>query len=445
MDSRTTYARGFLVIFPAVVQLFPMTDKADTRMDDFEIIPEPSASSCLVSPGQKCRCADEFLKLLQSDSGICSELRHTGSEQPVSMWRDFTLPEIAAYAHRLGMTWSCFSPKDRLMTAWGNGYFMTCQPGADGLYLHCTQIGLQSGTELCIPTKNADKLGFGILVGDPELGLPEFKVGTIEDVLKTMSLLDPAGLSTKKIMDIRNCLKWDVTLGFSDLIPLAVPILRRRGTSINRVRMPTRYCTGLLCHQVGFTAFREGLAAYVRQTKEPSNQAVKVLNWYKILARLYKEWENEALANSQPNHLSLAFLDTVHDCWEETRSYFIQLTKNNQGFRYIDLVACHIAHAVWYCDDAFQAIKGGRARSGNWVEEGAYFYLDYLPSIISAMQSKGLDKQKVRDAWYTMTLKGFCWSRLHHLYKGEKNPEEPPVILPSEYWDSEVRVQIGLH
>jgi hypothetical protein len=62
-------------------------------------------------------------------------------------------------------------------------------------------------------------MGFGILPGCRPLGMPDFCIGTIEEVLDTMDALDPSGRATKNAPRRPPSRAETWPLAFSDLLP----------------------------------------------------------------------------------------------------------------------------------------------------------------------------------------------------------------------------------
>ena len=302
-------------------------------------------------------------------------------------------------------------------------------------------------SELYTPSIGAAMMGFGILPGDAALGIPAFKVGTIGEVCATMDILDPSRRASQKIRDIRG-IEPNVTFGFSDLISMASKMQRGRASTVVRLPVPTEYCGGLTCHIEGFVVFHQRLTEYLSgHTERASNQSKNILKQYENLKRKYVEWENEVLANEQVNDRGLAFLDNVHDCWDDATAYFRDIHKENP-FMYYDLMAIHIKHAVGYWGDAWSNIREAKTRNHHglrdWIAEGAHVYWDYLPRIVNDMREKGFngDDSLVEEAWITMMFRAFCWWRCHSIGAGEDTAQDHSR-LPSRYWNSKLPVYIG--
>lgn len=379
------------------------------------------------------------------------------------------ISDIGVLARRLGMTWADFRPDDGVLRAEGKEHVITSTTVRSiGIVLQYMRISARPSSladekhkwyeavrdELYIPVREADGMGFGVLPGFDLLGVPEYRIGTIDDVLATMDLFDSSGSSSNTIKDVRRIVP-RVTFGFSDLIPFASPMMRLRGTTVIRVPIPTEYSVGLTCHIEGFVVFHRRLREY----KEARNGLVScqtdwVLQRYEELKDQFPMWEDEVEANRHPNSRDIRFLEKVHDCWDEATKYFIKLQEQYQTpsarFQYVDLMGAHIVRAIHYWNDAWDRLRGQHGKAArlhyglrDWIAEGAHVYFDYLPDIVADMRRKGLDDEDVvHEAWFTMMFRAFCWWRCHYMNPGQDMIHNPS-ILPSRYWNSQLPVYIG--
>ena len=379
-----------------------------------------------------------------------------------------TVSDIAIMVRRLGMSWEVFNPEEGTMRAEGNGHGISSTfVRSIGVILQYIRIagiatyspGLLSSfvrelskPELYVPTREADMLGFGILPGYDRLGIPSFKIGTSNEVFASMDILDSTRKASGKLRDMRKLLvgKWDAhaTYGFSDIISLATPMIRRRHSTIIRVPVPAEYCSSLLSHKEGFVVFHHRLKEYLKASKETLfMQAHWVLEQYEHLKLSYSEWETEARTHEQVNDCNLKFLGEVHGLWDATTEYFVQLHETHQ-LRYYDLMAAHISSAVNYWGDAWGQLKQGKARDHFGLKaleaEGTHMYFDYMPRIVADMKERGFDgpEELVHEAWFTLMFRAFCWWRCHSLYPGE-DPSFKGMTIRSRYWDSKLPVYIG--
>ena len=368
-----------------------------------------------------------------------------------------TVSDIATIARRLGMPWEIFDPEGGTMRARGNGYGIFSRSGwPNRLVLQYQPISVNDSSftdlELYVPTREADMMGFGCLPGCHNLNIPIFKLGTADDVYTTMDMLDSTGKANSKLRDMNSLIveKWDAhcMYGFSDIIALAAPMIRYRLSTIIKVPMPAEYCSSLLSYKECFVVFRNRLKECVgaRSADVPFEQTDWVLEQYERLKARHSQWENQAEKSSRVNDRDLNFLEEVHDCWDATTDYFVQLQEKHR-LRYLDLMASHISHAVNYWTDAWQRLKVGNARDNYNLRlleaEGAHVYFDYLPLIVEDMRRKGFEgpEKLVHEARFTLMFRAFCWWRCHSLHPGEV-PSHKGSPLPSRYRDCHLPVYI---
>jgi hypothetical protein len=287
-----------------------------------------------------------------------------------------SLHDIAVLARRLGMTWKQFSLADGTLRAEGNGFVITStNVRSVGLVLHFTFIGNRSGlmtrTEdwtrisngSMIPISAADCMGFGLLPGCTELWIPTFDIGTEEEVFDTLNRIDNTGNSASTLRRILES-NPKATLGFSDLIPMAAPMIRRKYSTVIRVPMPTDFAAGLTYRQEGFVVFYHRLQAYIKThggIEGVSLQIKWILEAYQSLKAKYPEWEDDILAGQRTNDRGKAFLADLHAFWDATTGYFVELQRTYgtypKKFRYYDLMCSHIRHAIRFYEDATTRIK----------------------------------------------------------------------------------------
>lgn len=209
------------------------------------------------------------------------------------------ISDIGVMARRLGMTWTDFRPEDGIMRAEGNGHvlsstlvrsigmilqYMDVRPPDSAITL--SRPSFQSNrtlhqSNLYIPTREVDKLGFGILPGYKALSIPNFKIGTINEVFAAMNSLDNSHQASKTIKDVRG-IEPTCTFGFSDLIPLAAPMMRARGSTVIGLPIPTEHHVGLTCHKEGFVVFYNRLKEYIAGKNGAASDRI---NW--VLVSLF--------------------------------------------------------------------------------------------------------------------------------------------------------------
>ena len=375
-----------------------------------------------------------------------------------------SISNIAILARRLGMTWRQFEPLDGNLRAEGNGHTITSVAVRSmGTVL---TIGIQDPSngdevagrdDLYIPLEAADKMGFGIVPGAPALDIPDHKLGTEEEILATLrNVVDPSHEAANRIKGILGANPgW--TPGISDIIGLACPMLRPRGSSLVRVPQPAGYAVGLTQQQEGFVVFRNRLKDLIAE-REAKNEPVSpqsrfIYNQYEELHQHYgDQWEDEHVCNKMlSNQTTTDFLDVLNTKHAATTEYFRCLIEQFNGrgekaqeFKYTDLMYSHVRHAVNYFPEALERLNAspprGRDHYGmrvaGWITEGAHIYFDNIPKTINDMRDNGFDQpQIVEDAWLTMMFRAFLWHRSHIMVEGPR--------VPSAHWGSKLPVYIG--
>ncbi|KAI4284975.1 MAG: hypothetical protein L6R38_001043 [Xanthoria sp. 2 TBL-2021] len=372
--------------------------------------------------------------------------------------------DIAIIVQRLGMTWQTFRPEEGEMRAEGNGHIIySTLVRSIGPILHYAQGHMRgvphdkygrnaNGTVptefLLIPTGEADMMRFGILPCYEDLmKCKQYAMGTFHEVRATLDLLDPTGSASKKVRDNRQ-FETTATFGFPDLISMAAPMLRQEGSTKIRLPVPTEHCCGLTSLKEGFVIFRERLGDYASsEQSEPSHQVSWVLESYDSLKSGYPCWENGFKTDFWVDTDCL-FLDQVSHMWWQTTIYFQQLEDSSKvQIRYVDLVACHIKHAVNFWHEAHGRIQRfeGRDHHGlrDWLAEGMHMYWDYLPKIVSEMSVKSdASESLIREAWIMLLFRAFCWSRCHYMCPPEERFPDS-TRLRSRYWNSKLPVYLG--
>ena len=375
-----------------------------------------------------------------------------------------TVCDIAIMARRLGMIWKQFEALEGNLRAEGNGHTITSTSVRSmGTVL---QIGvkdfLPSGdpaedfNELYIPSEAADKMGFGLVPGEASLGVPDYKLGTEQEVLATLrNVVDP---SRKAADTVKGLLEanpgW--TPGISDIIGFATPMIRQPHSSIVRVPQPAGYAVGLTQQQEGFVVFHKRLIELVGQRDakgEPvSKQTRSILHQYaELLYRYGDQWEDQEVCNQKLNDRSMEFLDDLHKKHRAATNHlnYLMTSYNGKGeksqiFRYTDLMYAHIKYAVYYFPEALERINASPSRArdhygmrvAGWITEGAHIYFDNIPKVIADMRSKGFDQPEVvEEAWLTMMWRAFLWHRCHFMVEGQR--------VPSSNWGSRLPVYIG--
>ncbi|KAL8936385.1 MAG: hypothetical protein Q9216_004958 [Gyalolechia sp. 2 TL-2023] len=381
--------------------------------------------------------------------------------------------DIAVIVQRLGMRWLAFRPEDGEMRAEGDGHIIySTLVRSIGPILHYASEnlnyesanrytrtggkklsnggfnGLLAAEHRFINTAEADMLRFGIMPCHDLMNGKQFALGTIDEVCTTLDSLDLSGSASKKVRDNRQ-LDPTSTFGFSDLISMAAPMFRLKGSVNIRLPVPTEHCVGLTSHIEGFVVFRQRLGEYVDGTLAVSPQILWVLQTYDAFkAKESRHWEHLDTELFAEDFSLFPFLDEVHKAWDQTTTYFEEI-RDSHGFSYHRLVAAHMKYAVHYWHEAHGRIRDGAGREHHglcdWLAEGMHLYWDYLPQIARDLRAYGkhhLPEVLIIEAWITLMFRAFCWSRCHYFCLAtERYPDSKR--LPSRYWNSKLPVYLG--
>ena len=107
-----------------------------------------------------------------------------------------TVSDIAVLARRLGMVWKQIDLFEGNMRAEGNGHVISStisrsigiilQISISDFQLRSVGRNMRNLDKLYIPSQYADKMGFGIVSGEPELDLPDYRIGTEEEIYEML-------------------------------------------------------------------------------------------------------------------------------------------------------------------------------------------------------------------------------------------------------------------
>ena len=445
--------------------------------------------------GRKSTEAQTFrTPIATSTSSALSFIPHSSTAHITSM----TLPTLAILVRRLGLFWRTFDPVNGILLAEGNQQSLESVPSDDPstICVHynisslSNSTGLTSEQYLTVPTPEATHFLFGTIPPFPRLSIPAFSIHSISAIHEVANVLDPSGRMSQKIHDVRSFVP-NCTLGFSDIIPFAAPMMRTRGNALSRVPSPSQYTGGLTRHKDGFRIFRLRLGQYL--TERAGTERMKWVRetYDKLLAAFPADWETEIQPMDSINTPSrIPFLDHCHNVWDQCTAYLVELNAveppadselvppypsstapTPTGFTYNALMAAHLQHAVGYWSDAWKRVKDGTARDAlgghDWIAEGAHCYWDYLPRIVATLRegnalAEGTSEAKakadeanmggveeeeeeeederspikataVHEAWIVMMLRAFCWWRCHWTDQGWLGDGEGRVN--PRYWD----------
>ena len=286
----------------------------------------------------------------------------------------------------------------------------------------------------------ADRFWFGIIPGNSDLGLLDYRVGSAEDIHATLWQLDSEGKAVKSLKQMQSY-QPGYLHGFADIIPLASAWLRQPGTTENWYPRPTNGTLGLTWYHAAFHAFRHRLEHLIddRATRNPGQLDWVRTQYTELNGRFGKEWDG---ISSDLDARDVEYYDALQTIYDATTKYFLDIKEH---LAYTDLLVAHIREAPRSLQDAEYAIRNGKAEEPSysdakrWRAEAMVFYFKYIPDYKDYMKYSAKlycgDGELVEDAWVTMIFRAFLWMRAHI-------PKEDVSILPSRYYKSRLPVYI---
>ena len=394
-----------------------------------------------------------------------------------------TLGDILVIAHRLGLDWTTVRPNEGLLHAHGHGQSLTSiEIRSFGLALRYTNkdpqresaedIFLPTGekfgdsrslSRLFVPTTEVDKMAFGFIPENTELGTGEHcltegtrKFDGLQETLMALNVKWKAVEYCTKGLAGQNFYSDDFRIpqwnGVADAIYLLSPWLPVRGTGATRVRLPHRSELHTPLN------WREGhVVFWLRLREEIATLAPTPLQMQRVLGHL------DQLATNYPDNFihiqnlphrwkshhdsaittleGLEFLKLIY----EDAIAFLQ----TRSFDFTSLVASHIEMAVEANQKALATPEAQRRRCDQlsqpnytWMVEQAHLYVDNLELVQKAMQKRhpGADPDDIRDAWWTMILKGIAWK--FSVQPHGSHSWHPYKPIASHFWRSDLPIYI---
>ena len=376
-----------------------------------------------------------------------------------------TVGDIIAIAHRLGMDWKDLRPAEGIMRAEGSGENISSTSVRSlGILLQYTSdlpltIGkLPADNAGTVPTANADKFGFSIIPGFSSLDMLEIRLGD-----------GPGGKSEREViitalryLEIEDSIKhideYETNIqSFYDLIPLTAPWIPLPDSTIVQIRRPCKLYGSPLAWWEGFVTFHQRLVELCTYNSiDVTSQMQWVLDQFQKLQESYPydnvpSWENEIGHNKVKNGRDPAFLNIMHSLWKLCTAYLMNIQAKYPGrVFYRNLVAAHLAEALHCPGDAEENVGDGSDAGGRWfngyhkssvMAETMHLYIDCIPNIAYRMATKfGYQEHDVvRDAWWTMILRAFCWNRsIAYVDRSASS-----TVVPSALYDSKMPVYLA--
>lgn len=387
-----------------------------------------------------------------------------------------TVSTIAILARRMGMRWKEFRPEDGVMRAEGHSHIITSTVVRGlGLVLQYNYTGrskrlarksqwraavagsvYKEQEEIYIATPGADRFGAGVIRGSRGLGVPDFTVGTQQEIITALRTLDPTQVCSTILKDI---LKKDPEFLFpvADLVALTSHVLYQNGSPLVQIPAPSDNVNGLTAGPLGRKIFTQALDVYVR-SKDGASLGSEEVDWSKATVgrnTCWVLWQLKSLQAKFPNEFQSE--EEYEDAWVVRRSLEYleavmvvnhELTKilkkelDRLGVTYTGLLQAHLIAMVFghglenSADDVTQndIVKVLLGSEGQII--GHYYAA--LPKFIKVLKvegSDGLDEQHIVDLWMLMMLRAFCWGASHFFVPGER--------VPIAYFGSQLPVYIG--
>ncbi|KAF1938264.1 hypothetical protein EJ02DRAFT_514653 [Clathrospora elynae] len=403
------------------------------------------------------------------------------------------LGTLITIAHRMGMVWQDFIPREGKLLAEGVNQSLsaTLMRGL-GLvveYYVEPQYLVEKGVfrSLYVPSIDADKMACGIIPGNDKFGtwdlylrtgMMDSDPGLISIALKDLQLDDKNVIGAfksiafndlqldieKAISDFKkitqNSSTEDDWPAFSDILGLWSDWVPLNGSLINSVLSP-------IGHRVHtMSEAYEARVVWRWLLQEQENQG-NISSLRRRVLRLYDSWEADEPrrfyfnpgVNDAPYNSHNAFFKSIYDV---TTSYFEKIIQKTREDFYLQLVASHV-HANAKCfTDATSGYKthfgkrpeyeleiNGRIKAVNSRMEGrvgyklpatpftmcAFIYADNIPNVVSCMRQRGQQENFVEDAWWMLMLRGQCFEM------GLTRVVQKSCV-PSSYYNSPTRVYI---
>ena len=382
-----------------------------------------------------------------------------------------TVSDIAIMARRMGMRWKEFRPEEGIMRAEGHSHIITSTVVRSlGLVLQYSYTGrskrlarpsqwrntvagsvYKEREEIYISTPAADRFGAGVIRGQRRLGVPDFTIGTQQDIVDALQTLDYTGICSRTLKSI---LKEDPEFHFpvADLVAMTTPMICQAGSPLVQIPAPSDNTLGITASIGGRKAFIDALEAYVSEKGGPTSEGEEV-DWTRmkigrqtcwVLWRL-KDFRSRFPHNFTPGgkdasvwivRKDVKYLQVLNQAFTEANLFF--QTQMGLTLPYRKLLQAHLVTIVFAHDKESQPAEVAKLISSNATDSVRY-YFDALPRIVRYIQWTSRFAQKderfIVDAWMTMILRSICWGASHFLVPGER--------VPVAYFGSQLPVYIG--
>lgn len=361
-----------------------------------------------------------------------------------------TVSDIAIIARRLGMRWKDFRPFDGNMRAEGYFHIMTSTNirslGTVLQYSYTwkdewrptyrrnmVQSFKKEREEVYMPTVAADRLGFGIIRGSAEISLPHFTLGTQDEVVTALGILDETGKSAAALRKLVQA-NPKYHLPTADLVAMTMGMARLRGRSHVQVPAPSENMLGFTTSFRGRRAFHKSLKKFIAENPEQLGpQALVILSICEDLRDKWPEWEQESqdhMGPELPVRKPMDFLNAVEDQYDKTTEW---IKKKNEAM-YRRLLGAHIRQSIFNIDaELMLAIQN--PDYGADVEGYFAAWPRILEDVTNTGPPEDSSPRELFDTWVVMLFRACCWGACHCFVPGER--------VPSAYYGSQLPVYIG--
>lgn len=356
-------------------------------------------------------------------------------------WYDLQLGQRSLRAEGFGHSFT-------LIEIRGLGFVLEYRFGGSNLAAPRDDGDDHAANRLFVPSKQADKLAFGLIPTDEKLvkGHEHFDIGGEDYFTSIIEMHEALGVRPPILEDFRRHRNNPPDEYFhvsNEALYLLAPFVPLYDVGAVKIQPPFRHRFGSMCtFREGRLVFHSRLAGKSRAKLPFSDQLQHVFDVLDHLAtnedmsEEFRHWQGfkhrtfaKNARNSKPE--AKGILTYLHQEFEKTTDYLQQTLPLGC---YTDLVASHLEMALQAHKDAKskdvkqQRIDADADGLTPWMTEAAHLYVDRVESgskdsvcdlfrkryeAKRRMKSeKGLtllDHSTVSDAWWTMMLRSFLW------------------------------------
>ncbi|KAE8319575.1 hypothetical protein BDV41DRAFT_571204 [Aspergillus transmontanensis] len=146
--------------------------------------------------------------------------------------------------------------------------------------------------EVYIPRARADRLGCGVIRGEPELTIPDFTIGTQQEIVVALRVLDATGEAAVILKDILRDYP-EFQFQVADIVAMSTKVIHHNGSSLVQIPAPSDNVHGFTTSPAGRRTLRRCLEDYLTRHEECVNSETKhILSLCRELSR-YTEWDDQ--------------------------------------------------------------------------------------------------------------------------------------------------------